>query len=55
MVRQGLCGALYAAGRIKEAAESLLNIVNTVDYDIYMTWQWAVGEHSRMSPQVAFM
>jgi hypothetical protein len=36
-VRQRLCEALYAAGSIKEAGESLLNIVNTVDEDAYMT------------------
>ena len=33
-VGQRLCEALYAAGRIKEAGESLLNIVNTVDEDM---------------------
>ena len=37
MVRQRLCEALYAAGRIREAGESLLNIVNTVDEDVHMT------------------
>jgi tetratricopeptide (TPR) repeat protein len=36
-VRQRLSEALYAAGRIKDAGESLLNIVNTVDEDVYMT------------------
>ena len=36
-VRQRFCEALYAAGCIKEAGESLLNIVNNVDEDIYIT------------------
>ena len=36
-IRQRFCEALYAAGRIKEAGESLLNIVNTDDEDVYMT------------------
>ncbi|KAF8552355.1 hypothetical protein OG21DRAFT_1511593 [Imleria badia] len=36
-VRQRLCEALYASGRVKEAGESLLNIANTVDEDVYMT------------------
>ena len=41
-IRQSFCEALYAAGRIKEAGESLLNIVNTVDKDVMaepiVTW-----------------
>ena len=37
MVRQRLCEAMYAAGRIKEAAESLLNIINIVDEDIWVS------------------
>ena len=36
-IRQRFCEALCAAGRIKEAGESLLDIVNTVDRDVYMT------------------
>ena len=36
-VRQRLCEALYAAGRIKEAGESLLNIINIVDEDIWVS------------------
>ncbi|KAF8553229.1 TPR-like protein [Imleria badia] len=36
-VQQRLCEALYAAGHINEAGESLLNIVNTVDEDVCMT------------------
>ena len=36
-VRQRLCEALYAAGRMKEVGESLLDLVNTVDEDVYMT------------------
>ena len=42
-VRQRLCEALYAAGRIKEAGESLLDMENTVDEGVYrarsiVTW-----------------
>ena len=37
MIRQRFCEALYATGRSKEAGESLLNIVNTVDKDVCMT------------------
>ena len=36
-IRQRFCEALYAAGRIKEAGESLLDIINTVDEDVYVT------------------
>ena len=46
-MRQRLCEALYAAGRIKEAGESLLNIVNTVDEEVYVTEPivtWAAGK-----------
>ena len=38
---------MYAAGRIKEAVEALLNISNTVDEDVYMTGPmlaWVSGE-----------
>ncbi|KAF8557454.1 hypothetical protein OG21DRAFT_1482320 [Imleria badia] len=38
---------LYAAGRIKEADESLLNIVNTIDEDVYATGpiiNWVSGK-----------
>ena len=35
-VGQRLCDALYAAGRIKEAGEALLNIVSFFDEDVYM-------------------
>ena len=47
MVRQCLCDALYAAGRIKEAGEALLNIVNFFDEDVYMAEPvvtWLSGE-----------
>ena len=37
MVRQRLCDALHAAGRIEEAGEALLNIVNFFDEEVYMT------------------
>ncbi|KAN0080388.1 hypothetical protein V8E55_009954 [Tylopilus felleus] len=36
-IRQLLCEALYVAGHIKEARESLLNVVDTVDKELYMT------------------
>ncbi|KAF8553154.1 hypothetical protein OG21DRAFT_1485613 [Imleria badia] len=36
-IRHGFCEALYAARRIKEAGECLLDIVNTIDKDIYTT------------------
>ena len=35
-VRQRLCEALYAAGCIKEAGESLLDMANTTNEDVYM-------------------
>ena len=35
-VRQRLCDALCAAGRIKEAGEALLNMVNFFDEEVYM-------------------
>ena len=41
-VRQRICEALHATGRIKEAGESLLNIINAVDEDVsigpIVTW-----------------
>ena len=46
-VRQRHCDALYAAGRVKEAGEALLNIVNFFDEDIYMAEPvvtWLSGE-----------
>jgi hypothetical protein len=46
MVRQRLCEALYAAGRSKEAGESLLNIVTTVD-EVHITGPiitWTCGK-----------
>ena len=36
-IRQRFCEALYAAGRTKEAGGYLLNIVSTVNEDVYMT------------------
>jgi len=47
MIRQRLCEALYAAGRTSEAGESLLQIVNTVDEEVYMRTSvtaWVSGE-----------
>ena len=46
-VRQRICDALYAAGRIKEAGEALLNIVNFFSEDVYMAEPvvaWLSGE-----------
>ena len=44
-VRQRLCEALYAAGRIKEAGESILNIVNTVDENMTgAVFTWVSGK-----------
>jgi len=46
-IRQRLCEALYAAGRTNEAGESLLEMVNTVDEEVYMrrpTITWVSGE-----------
>ena len=36
MIRQRLCEALHAAGRANEAGESLLEIVNNVDKEVYI-------------------
>ncbi|KAF8129810.1 hypothetical protein EV363DRAFT_1417516 [Boletus edulis] len=35
MIRQRLCEALYAVGRIKDAGESLLEMVNTLEDKVY--------------------
>jgi hypothetical protein len=46
-VRQHLCEALYAAGRTKEAGESLLRMVKTFDEDVYMSGpiaKWVSGK-----------
>ena len=46
-VRQRLCEALYAAGRKKDAGESLLDVADTFDQDIYMSVpvvKWVSGE-----------
>ena len=47
MIRQRLCEALHAAGRANEAGESLLEIVNNVDKEVYMRGPittWVSGE-----------
>ena len=52
-IRQRFCEALYAAGRIKEAGESLLNIVNTIDKDVSMTGPvviWVSGKSCYPAP-----
>ncbi|KAF8548910.1 hypothetical protein OG21DRAFT_1500722 [Imleria badia] len=36
-IRRRLCEALYAAGRTKDAAESLLNLVNPLDEDVSLS------------------
>ena len=46
-IRQRLCEALYAAGRTKEAGESLLKMVNTFDEAVYTSGpiiKWVSGE-----------
>ena len=46
-IRQRLCEALYAAGRPKDAGESLLKTVNTFDEVVYMSEpvnKWVSGE-----------
>ena len=46
-IRQRLCEALYASGRMNEAGESLLDIVNSVDEKVYMRGPistWVCGE-----------
>ena len=46
-IRQRLCKALYAAGRTKEAGESLLKLVNTFDEEVYMSepiTKWVSGK-----------
>ena len=47
MIRQRLCEALYAAGRTKDAGESLLKMANTFDEDVYLSLPitgWISGE-----------
>jgi hypothetical protein len=46
-IRQRLCEALYAAGRTKDAGESLLKLVNTFNDEVYMSGpitEWISGE-----------
>ena len=46
-IRQRLCEALHAAGRTKDAGESLLQLVNTFDEEVYMNGsitKWISGE-----------
>ena len=47
MIRQSLCDSLYAAGRTKDAGESLLKMVITLDEERYMSEPlitWISGE-----------
>ena len=47
MIRQRLCDSLYAAGRTKDAGESLLRMLNTFDEDVYMSehlTKWVSGK-----------
>ncbi|KAG6372499.1 hypothetical protein JVT61DRAFT_7605 [Boletus reticuloceps] len=37
VIRQHLCEALFAVGRIKDASESLLEMVNTLENKVYMS------------------
>ena len=46
-VRQRLCEALHAAGRKKDAGESLLDMVNIFDKEVYTSvpiTNWVSGE-----------
>ena len=46
-VRQRLCEALYAAGHTERAGESLLEMVNSFDEEVYtnkLTTEWVSGE-----------
>ena len=46
-VRQRLCEALYIAGRRKDAEESLLEMVNSIDEEVYtseLITKWVSGE-----------
>ena len=46
-VRQRLCEALYAAGRKKDPGEALLEMVNTLDEEVYSSksiTKWVSGE-----------
>ena len=47
MIRQRLCDSLYAAGRMKDAGESLLKMTNTIDEEGSMSdpfIKWVSGE-----------
>jgi hypothetical protein len=47
MIRQRLCDSLYAAGRTKDAGESFLKMVNTLDEEGCMSGplvKWVAGE-----------
>ena len=47
MIRQRLCDSLYAAGRTKDAGESFLKMVNTLEGKGYMSEplsKWVSGE-----------
>ena len=65
IIRQHLCDSLYAAGRTKDAGESLLEMVNTLDEEGYMNGpliKWVSSEFmldqfgccaSETSPQIS--
>ena len=47
MIPKRLCDSLYAAGRTKDAGESLLKMANTLDEERYMSGpliKWVSGE-----------
>jgi hypothetical protein len=47
MIRQRLCDSLYAVGRTKDAGESFLKMINTLDGEGYMSeplGKWVSGE-----------
>jgi hypothetical protein len=47
MIQKYLCETLYAAGRTKEASESLLKMANTLDEEVYVSahiTMWVSGK-----------
>ena len=52
-IRQRMCEALYSTGRTNKAGESLLELVNTFDKEVYMNAavvDWVSGEFTLYHP-----